>query len=88
VLPPNPQELVTRPMFSQLLRLLEPHVDVIILDSPAAAESADAQTLAVRAGAARLVARKNVTRMARAKHVADSVLQAKGTIVGTVFNDF
>jgi len=42
----------------------------------------------VRAGAALLVARKNVTRMARAKHVADSVLQAKGTIVGTVYNDF
>jgi len=88
VLPPNPQELVTRPAFAQLLRLLEPHVDVIILDSPAAAESADAQTLAVRAGAALLVARKNVTRMARAKRVADSVLQAKGTIVGAVYNDF
>jgi protein-tyrosine kinase len=88
VLPPNPQELVTRPAFAQLLRSLEPHVDVIILDSPAAAESADAQTLAVRAGAALLVARKNVTRMARAKHVADSVLHAKGTIVGAVYNDF
>src|SRR5882672_2462250 len=88
VLPPNPQELVTRPAFAQLLRRLEPHVAVIILDSPAAAESADAQTLAVRAGAALLVARKNVTRMARAKRVADSVLQAKGTIVGAVYNDF
>jgi len=88
VLPPNPQELVTRPMFAQLLRSLEPHVDVIILDSPAAEESADAQTLAVRAGAALLVARKNVTRLSRAKRVADSVLHAKGTIVGAVYNDF
>ena len=88
VLPPNPQELVTRPAFAQLLRRLEPHVAVIILDSPAAAESADAQTLAVRAGAALLVARKNVTRLSRAKRVADSVLHAKGTIVGAVYNDF
>ena len=88
VMPPNPQELIARPAFAQLLNRLVEHVDVVILDSPAAAESADAQTLAVRAGAALLVARRKVTRMSLAKRVAESVLQAKGTIVGAAFNDF
>jgi receptor protein-tyrosine kinase len=87
VLPPNPQELVARPAFAHLLNQLVPHLDVIILDSPAA-ETADAQTLAVRAGAALLVVRKNTTRMSPAKRVFNSVVQTKATIVGTVFNDF
>jgi chain length determinant protein tyrosine kinase EpsG len=33
--PPNPQELLTRPHFTQLLQQLAPQVDVILLDSPA-----------------------------------------------------
>jgi Mrp family chromosome partitioning ATPase len=87
VLPPNPQELVARPAFAHLLNQLVPHLDVIILDSPAA-ETADAQTLAARAGAALLVARKNATRMSPAKRAFDSLVQTRATIVGAVFNDF
>jgi protein-tyrosine kinase len=88
VLPPNPQELIARPAFARLINQLTEYLDVIILDSPAAEQSADAQTLAVRAGAALLVARKEATRMSQAKRVADSVLQAKSTVLGAVFNDF
>jgi len=44
--------------------------------------------LAVRAGAALLVARKNATRMSPAKRVFNSVVQTKAAIVGAVFNDF
>jgi chain length determinant protein tyrosine kinase EpsG len=87
-LPPNPQELLTRPMFAHLLRELSTHVDMILLDSPPAAESADAQTLAMRAGAALVVVRRNASRMARLQHVSQSVTRAKGTVVGAVFNDF
>jgi protein-tyrosine kinase len=88
VLPPNPQELLARPVFAQLLDELSAHFDIILLDSPAAAETSDAQTLAVRAGAALIVARRNATRLWRVRGVSDSVLQAKATIVGAVFNDF
>ncbi|HKI64675.1 MAG TPA: chain length determinant protein tyrosine kinase EpsG [Burkholderiales bacterium] len=86
--PPNPQELLAGPLFQQLLLQLAEQVDVILLDSPAASETADAQILAVRAGATMIVARRNATRMWRVQGVSDSVVQARSTIVGTVLNDF
>jgi protein-tyrosine kinase len=88
VLPPNPQELLLRPAFSQLLDQLAAQVDVILLDSPAASETADAQVIAVRAGAALIVARKNATRMWRVQGISDSVAQARATIVGAVLNEY
>lgn len=86
--PPNPLELLARPQFPQLLKELALKFDVILLDSPAAAEYADAQTLAVRAGAALIVARKNVTRMWQVRGVSDTVTQASATVAGSVLNDF
>ena len=49
---------------------------------------ADAQTLAVRAGAALIVARKNATRMWQVRGVSDTVTQGSATVIGTVLNDF
>ena len=86
--PPNPLELLARPRFPQLLAELGQKFDVILLDSPAATDYADAQTLAVRAGAALIVARKNATRMWQVRGVSASVAQGNATIVGTVLNDF
>ena len=87
-LPPNPLELLAQPLFPHLLKELGEKFDIILLDSPAAAEYADAQTVAVRAGAALIVARKNVARMWRVRGVSDSVAHASATVVGTVLNDF
>lgn len=87
-LPPNPLELLARPQFLQLLKELTQKYHIILLDSPAAAEYADAQTLAVRAGAALIVARKNATRMWQLRGVSDTVAQASVTVIGTVLNDF
>ena len=88
VLPPNPLELLARPIFQQLLGELGKNFDVILLDSPAASEYADALTLAVSAGAALIVARKNFAPMWRVRGVSDSVAQTSAIIVGTVLNDF
>ncbi len=88
VLPPNPLELLARPLFTQLLQELAQEFDVIILDSPAAAKYADAQTLAMRTGAALIVARKNGTRVSQVQDVANSLVHARTTVVGTVLNDF
>ena len=88
VVPPNAQELLARPTFPHLLDQLATQLDVILLDSPAASETADAQMLAVRAGAALIVARKNATRMWRVQGMSDSVAEARATIVGAVLNDF
>jgi len=86
--PPNPLELLSRPVFGELLAHLATKVDVILLDSPAAAESADAQTIGVRAGAALIVVRKNSAHKWRVQGTFESVTQAKITVVGAVLNDF
>ncbi len=87
-LPPNPLELLARPLFLQLLQELANEFDVIILDSPAAAEYADAQTLAERAGAALIVARTNATRILQVRRVIEGLSQGSTTVVGTVLNEF
>lgn len=86
--PPNPLELLARPRFPQLLKMLAQKFDVILLDSPASSEYADAQMLAVRAGATMIVVRKNATRVWQARGVAGNSGQTSATIVGTVLNDF
>ncbi|MBC7803881.1 MAG: chain length determinant protein tyrosine kinase EpsG [Candidatus Parcubacteria bacterium] len=86
--PPNPQELLARQAFPELLKQLAAQLDVILLDTPAASESADAQTVAVRAGAALIVARKNSARTWRVQGVSDSVAQGRATIVGAVLNSY
>src|SRR5207302_8949389 len=87
-LPPSPQDLLARPVFAQLLHQLAAHVDLILLDCPPVAQTADAQTIAVRAGAALIVVRKDSSRLWRVQGVSNSVTQAKCTIVGAVLNDF
>lgn len=88
VIPPNPLDLLARPLFPQLLNDLAQEFDVILIDSPSAADYPDAQTIAIRAGAALIVARKNATRMWQVRGVSETVSHASTTIVGTVLNDF
>lgn len=88
VQPPNPLELLARPAFPQLLRELEHEFQVVLLDSPPSSEHSDAQTIAVRAGAALIVARKNFSRAWRVQGITDAVDHANATIIGTVLNEF
>ena len=86
--PPNPLELLAQPQFPHLLGELKQRFAVILLDTPAASEYADAQSLAVRAGAALIVVRRNTTRMWKVRGVSESVVQTNAAVVGTVLNDF
>ena len=88
VLPPNPQELLSRATFGHVLGELALHLDFILLDTPPGTESADAQTIASRAGAALVVVRKNASRMWRVHDVAESIARANAAVVGAVLNDF
>jgi protein-tyrosine kinase len=88
VRPPNPQELLGRAQFPQLLQQLASRLDVILLDTPAASETADAQIIAVRAGAALIVARKNAARKWHVQGASDAVAQAKATVIGAVLNSY
>jgi protein-tyrosine kinase len=87
-IPPNPHELLARPVFAKLLHQLAEQVDLILIDSPATSESPDAQVIAVRARAAMIVVRKNSSRVWRVQGVSEDVFDAKSTVVGTVLNDF
>ena len=86
--PPNPAELLARPEFAQLLRDLANEFDILILDTPAAADTADAQAITMRAGGGLIVARKNGTRASRVRGIAQHAIETNATIVGTVLNDF
>jgi receptor protein-tyrosine kinase len=88
VAPPNPQELLARPSFGVLLERLAQHVDFILIDTPPAAESADAQTVAARARAALFVVRKNHSRLWRMQAIAESVARTRTAVLGAVLNDF
>jgi len=86
--PPNPQELLSRPLFSSLLEELVGEYDVIIVDTPAASRYADVQTISVKTGAALLIARKNYTRLRQVELLTESLRYATVNVVGAVLNDY
>ena len=88
VQPPNSPDLLARPMFTQLLHDSAKEFDVILLDTPAAADSADAQTVTMRAGCALVVARRNLSRFWQVQGIGAEAIHNSATIVGTVLNDF
>lgn len=88
VIPPNPQELLARPMFQQLLQELGRRYDIVLIDTPAADVSADAQAIAARAGAALVVVRKDVSRVRAVNNLVDAMNDASVFVVGTVLNEF
>ena len=85
--PPNPQELLGRPVFGEALRSLSQDFDVVIVDTPAASEYADAQTIAARAGASLMVARKNQSSLRDTVAFAHHLQQSGAYLVGSVLND-
>lgn len=85
--PPNPQELLGRPAFGDLLRIASQQFDVIIIDTPAGTEFADAEVTAARAGAALLVARKNKSLVPHANQLARRLQDSGVALVGSVLND-
>jgi chain length determinant protein tyrosine kinase EpsG len=84
--PPNPQELLSRQAFRTLLATMQRRYDVILVDSPAAAENSDAEIVAARVGGAMVVARKNRTRVAELTKLEQKLLDAQAQVVGSVFN--
>jgi protein-tyrosine kinase len=85
--PPNPQELLSRPAFAQLIERLSESYDVIIIDSPPAGDFADAQAIAARAGCALMLARKNISSSSALREAADSIVQVGAELVGCVMNE-
>ena len=87
-LPPNPQELLSRPMFTALMKELQAHYDVVIIDSPPAKMYADTQSIAYRAGDALMVARKDHTSVSSTTKVLKELAGTGARVVGTIVNAY
>ena len=86
--PPNPQELLGRQRFSQLLAEAANEFDVTLVDTSATSISGDAQMVAARVGGAMLVARKNHTSTPALQALALMLRETRVATVGAVLNDF
>lgn len=87
-LPPNPQELLSRPAFTALLKDLQSLYDVVIIDTPPARQYADAQSVAYRAGDALVIARKDHTAVSATAKVVQEMAGTGARVVGTVINAY
>lgn len=87
-IPPNPAELVERPAFGLLIRELSSKFDHVIVDTPAAAHGADAAVVAVRCGAALVIARKNSSKVAGLQDLVASLQGSSVQITGAIVNEF
>jgi len=88
ILPPNPQELLGRQVFELILNMFGDQFDVVIMDTPATSEAADAQLLAARAGAAIMLVRRDHTRHAELSEAMQNLTQSGVNVLGSVMNDF
>jgi capsular exopolysaccharide synthesis family protein len=87
-LPPNPQELLSRPAFRSLIDRATANYDVVIVDTPACNDGADAQIVASRAGAALLVTRLDYTSVTDASSFVDNLGQSGCRVLGALINQF
>jgi len=85
--PPNPQELLTRARMATLLNEATNAFDVVIVDTPAASQFADAQIIASRTGSSILVTRNDKTNAKVLSRVMTSLRNCGANLVGTVLND-
>ncbi|HSI38078.1 MAG TPA: chain length determinant protein tyrosine kinase EpsG [Methylotenera sp.] len=87
-IPANPQELLSRYVFTDFMEQVAGFYDVIIVDTAPAVANSDAQTVAARCDGALLVSRLNKTRTSELENVRDQLVVTGVNIVGAVLNDF
>jgi protein-tyrosine kinase len=88
VTPPNPLELVERPVFAKLLRELCTRFDHVVVDTPAHQYGADGPVIASRCGAALIVARRNSSKVAALQHLVAVFGGGATTMAGVILNEF
>lgn len=84
--PPNPLELLARPLLARLLGELAMAFDVIIVDTPPVSRYADALAVAARTGGALMVSRKDASRLKALRGCADAMVATRAKLVGTIMN--
>lgn len=87
-IPPNPQELLARQSFGNTLQLLQQVFDVIIVDTPAFEEGADAQIITGWCGAALVLARQDQTPLPAVEELAHKVNNSGAQVMGGVLASY
>ena len=86
-LPPNPQELLNRVAFSYLVETAPRLFDVILIDTPAMLEFADAQLIGALTGGYVLATRRHQTRFDDVEAIQRQLQGSRIEIVGAVVLD-
>lgn len=85
--PPNPQELLSRPLFNALIATVSGQYDIVIVDTAAGSETADSQAVAARTRGAVVVARKDISLAPQVQALVSSLQHAGVAVVGSVLNN-
>lgn len=88
VLPPNPAELVQRPVFGVVLQDLLHKFDHVIVDTPAASHGPDARVVAAACGHALLIGREGRSQLSDMKTLTDHMRRAGVSVEGAVTNTY
>ncbi len=85
--PPNPEELLARDEFEDILAQLSSQYDIILIEAPPGSTGIGAETIAYRCGGALLVAHRNHTPLSDVRAFTER-LKGRAEIVGSVLNSF
>ena len=86
--PPNPNELLGRPLLQVILTRLSQQYEVILLDTPANTETGDTQAVAMSARNALVLVRKDASSSATTKQLVSELAAARVHVLGCVMNEF
>ena len=86
-IPPNPQELLARPVFNALMATAAGQYDIVVVDTPAGSETADSQAIAARTRGAVVVARKDISSAPALQAFVTSLQHSGVAVVGAVLNN-
>jgi chain length determinant protein tyrosine kinase EpsG len=84
---PNPAELLSRPLFKELVTSLSGHFDIVLYNTPSAKVAVDYQAVAQHTRGAITVVRKHKARLNEVSQVKTMLDAAGVSIVGAVIND-
>jgi chain length determinant protein tyrosine kinase EpsG len=85
--PPNPAELLERPIFKRLMDELQRSFDRVIVDTPPGRGMPDARVVAAACGQAVLVGRKHRSSVARINAMTERIRRVGVDVVGVILNN-
>lgn len=87
-IPPNPQEMLSRPLFGKLINIFSAEYDVVLIDTAATETCLDAQTVCARTGAALIVTRVNYSQHEKLFEAKKLIANTGAKILGVVVNEY